>query len=236
MISTALKEKIVEYAQLQYPKEACGLLVVVKGRRRFYPCRNLAEAADDYFELDPENYAAAEEAGEVVAVIHSHPFNRPVASMADQIACNRSGLPWYIVNPVTREWGEAMPNNYKPPLVGREYCWGALDCWSCVRDWYAETWQLDLPDWPRPKRTEWDQAPRFEELYEAAGFREVNLKNLQVGDALLMSIGASKLNHIAVYIGDQYVLHHLTGRLSSRDLLGDWLLKCTGKVLRHESR
>jgi len=236
MINAALKEKILNYAQLQYPNEACGLLVVIKGRRRFWPCRNLAEAADDTFELNPEDYAAAEEAGEVIAVVHSHPFSRPVASMADQMACNRSGLPWYIVNPVTREWGEITPNDYKPPLIGREYCWGSLDCWSCVRDWYKEKWELDLPDWPRPKRSEWDEAPRFEELYEAAGFREVDLKKLQPGDALLMSIASKRLNHVAVYIGEQYVLHHMTGRLSSRDLLGDWLLKCTGKVLRHESR
>lgn len=236
MINAALKEKIIDYAQRQYPNEACGLLVVIKGRRRFWPCRNLAEAADDTFELDPEDYAAAEEAGEVVAVVHSHPFSRPVASMADQLACNRTGLPWYIVNPVTCEWGEITPNDYKPPLIGREYCWGSLDCWSCVRDWYKEEWGLDLPDWPRPKRSEWDEAPRFEELYEAAGFREVGLKNMQPGDALLMSIASKQLNHVAVYIGEQYVLHHMTGRLSSRDLLGEWLLKCTGKVLRHESR
>jgi cell wall-associated NlpC family hydrolase len=75
------------------------------------------------------------------------------------------------------------------------------------------------------------------ELYEQAGFREVSFKSMQRGDALLMSIGKTAgLNHVAVYMGDQYVLHHMTGRLSSRDLLGDWLLKCTGKVLRHESR
>jgi len=236
MISQALQDQIIEHAQLQYPKEACGLLVVVKGKRKFWPCKNLAETAQDYFELNPVDYAAAEEAGEIIAVVHSHPFTKPEPSMADQVACNRSGLPWYIVNPITKEWGEVKPNNYQPPLVGREYCWGALDCWSCVRDWYKQEWNLELPDWPRPKINDWNEAPLFEELYETAGFREISLKNLQPGDALLMSIVSKHLNHVAVYVGDQYVLHHMTGRLSSRDLLGDWLLKCTGKVLRHESR
>jgi len=237
MITDKIKAKIIEYAQLAYPREACGLLVVVKGRKKFWPCRNLADKPDDYFQLDPEDYAAAEDAGEIIAVIHSHPHTKPEPSMADQVACNRSGLPWFIVNPITQQWGEAMPNDYKPPLIGREYCWGSLDCWSCVRDWYKEEWDLDLPDWNRPSHDAWDESPWFMKMYEEAGFREVSFKSMQPGDALLMSIGKTGgLNHVAVYLGNQYVLHHMTGRLSSRDLLDHWLLKCTGKVLRHESR
>jgi cell wall-associated NlpC family hydrolase len=53
---------------------------------------------------------------------------------------------------------------------------------------------------------------------------------------MLMAIESSKLNHVGVYLGDGYVLHHLRGRLSSRDLLSEWLVKCTGRVLRHEER
>lgn len=236
IIKDAAKKAALAHAQEQFPREACGLLLVIKGKQKYWPCNNLAESANDYFQLDPKDYQEASDTGEIIAIIHSHPYTRPVASMADQVACNRSGLPWYIVNPNTFEWGKVLPNDYKPPLIGREYCWGSLDCWSCVRDWYKEEWDLDLPDWDRPSTTEWVEAPRFVELYEEAGFRQVSLKNLQMGDALLLSIGSAGLNHVGVYIGDGYLLHHQVNRLSSRDLLGGWLLKCVGKVLRHESR
>ena len=231
------KHDAQEHALAEAPREACGLVVIVKGRERYWPCKNLA-AEQDFFILDPEDFAAAEDAGEVTAVFHSHPKSPAQPSEADRMACEKSGLKWYICNPGSKVWSELEPEGYQAPLLGRHWVWGVSDCWTLVRDWYKEEMNLDLPDWERPlSAEEFRLAPMFESCFEEAGFKNLGLTKPEFGDAILMRLdGSPGLNHVGVYIGEQRILHHLTGRLSSRDVWGGYYQKNTGLIVRHRSR
>lgn len=234
------KTAAAEYAQANSGVEVCGLVVVQGRAHQFWPCNNLAAEPDQMFIIDPDDYAAAEDASDqVIAVFHSHPNSAPLPSPADLTACEASGLEWRIYAPHLDQWDGCTPTGYRAPLLGREWVWGVHDCWSLCRDWYEEELGITLRDWERPADPEQFLAdPMFDRCWADTGFRELEPdEELQRGDLILMSIRSAGLNHIALFLGDEYgrILHHMQRRLSCRELYGDWFLACTGRRIRYVS-
>ena len=230
------KDAALVHAKDQDPKEAVGLLLNVKGKQQYYPCQNLAITNHQEFILNPEDYVKADNLGEIIGIVHSHPITPPTPSQADRISCEHSNLPWYIVNPKTEQWADLKPEGYRPQLCGRPWVWGITDCWSLVRDWYKQEKNIELIDYERSMTPEeFLENPLFEKYAKNTGFRELaNDEALKKGDVLLMSILHPTLNHVAIFLGDM-VLHHLADRLSCKEPYSEWLLKCTGKRYRYAS-
>lgn len=238
------------HAVSEYPREACGLVVIVKGRERYWPCVNQASTPSEHFVLAPADYAAADDAGEITIIVHSHPDAPARPSEADRVACEASGLPWAIVSvaagenglPAAGEMVMIEPCGYRAPLVGRPFSHGVLDCWALCRDWYEHERGVVLLDPPRHDNW-WDDG--VSDLYcdaalHAAGFEIVwrngadALPELEPGDVLLMQVRSRNQvpNHAGIYLGDGLMLHHMPGRLSSRDVFGGYWLECLRKVAR----
>ena len=226
------KSLALEYALWNAPREACGLVLVRKGKEEFFPCRNIAEDAQNFI-LHPDDYASAEDRGDIVAVFHSHVEQSPKPSQADRVACEASGLPWYIVSVPGGEWDYLEPCGYKAPLIGREYSLGVLDCYTIIRDFYRQEFKIELPDFDRRGKF-WERGEQlYLEKYREAGFEKVFEANPRRGDIFLLQLFNNVVSHAAIYLGDGVILHHLEGRLSTREVYNGHYQKHTVATLRH---
>lgn len=233
-IEELIESQIYAHAEQQAPLEACGVVILLKGRLRYIPCTNQLNSPD-HFIISPLDYAAAEDLGEIVYIVHSHPKSLPEPSQTDLTSLELDTIPWIIVNPFLKTYTITNPSGYVQPLIGRSYLYGVVDCYSIVRDYYKTNFNIDLFNYPRYDLW-WEQGQDlYNERFPEQGFNVVTDGSMNVGDLLLMRVGASTENHAAIYIGNNRILHHPMNRLSSEEIYGGWWQKITSKVIRHKS-
>lgn len=249
-----IERLILEHMFSEYPMEACGLLLENGG---YFPCENV-KASGEEFKISGEQWADAETISPIAAVIHSHPDWAAVASEVDRVMCEATEIPWHIYSirsgpegPYFDGKATITPSGYKPPLVGRPFHYGTLDCLSVVLDYYQWELGIDLGVWDHGEDGWWDRGEdRYRDLLPLAGFVKLNGLpseiNLQEGDLVLMQIRSPVPNHAGIYLADGRlksqpelhptpgsILHHLYGYDSQREVYGGYWLKNTVSVWRY---
>lgn len=231
------------HAITEYPKESCGLIIVFKGREKYIPCRNAMMSPMEHFKITGEERAEAEDMGDVVAYVHSHPNMPARPSEADKVMCEASGLRSHIVHvsvedgavePTTGELVTLEPQGYEAPYTQRQFVHGVMDCYALVKDYYKRDLGIELPEYDRDDKW-WDRGQNlYLDNFAAAGC--VRVDDLQVGDIILMQVKSKVPNHAGVYLGDGLILHHVYNRLSSRDIYDGYWQEVTVMYLRHKER
>jgi proteasome lid subunit RPN8/RPN11 len=210
---------IVTHARACYPNECCGL-IIAKGNKQEAICgRNISDAPRHHFMLHPHDYASAEDAGEILAIYHSHCGQSPEPTKGDKTTAEKNDLPLITVG-LTRkpdgdwepeQWTTYKPCGWKHPLIGRPFVYGVLDCFTLLQDYYKEQLGIELPDLVYGGHW-WNHTNLFEEHLEEFGFMPV--KRPQEHDIIVMRLDGKYPNHVSIYIGDGMMLHHGPGHLS----------------------
>lgn len=229
-LSPSLLKKILVHSTHDFPREACGLIVTSHGRDAYVPCKNLAQT-NEHFVIDPADYAAAEDKGEITAIVHSHPTTAPSPSQADLIGIEKSGIPWIIVNPLSGAHTITKPSGYVAPLIGREFSHGIVDCLTLIQDYYASI-GIILPHSEREDEWWLKGQNLYLDLYESWGFTAVT--EPQKHDVVLIKMGSPVPNHGAIYLGENIILHHVMRRLSCREVFGGYWQRHATHYLRHK--
>ena len=120
-------QDFTEHTKIEYPKEACGFIIGVGKKERYFPANNIAENPEEHFIIDPISYADAEDTGSIIAICHSHPNEGCEPSEADKVSCEGTKKPWHILSwPGNRLYSWA-PSGYEAPIIGRQFSYGTLD-------------------------------------------------------------------------------------------------------------
>lgn len=228
-----------------YPKEACGVIVAGPRKPVVVVCRNSHSDPENQFLIAREDLDFVKaNFGSIVAIWHSHTDQSADPSEIDKSACEASGIPWFIVSVQKRdetfEFGGPVclhPTGYKAPYNGRPYAYGVFDCYSLVCDFYEREFGLNLNrDYERIDDWWITGHDFFSRNFEREGFVNLIGQEPKHGDVFVIQASSDVGSHVAIYLGDDRILHHCIGRLSSTDIYGGYWEKHTIKHLRHKSK
>ncbi|TXG77758.1 hypothetical protein E6Q11_02255 [Candidatus Dojkabacteria bacterium] len=122
------------------------------------------------------------------------------------------------------------------PLEGRPFNLGATDCFTLTRDFYKLNFDIDMPDFARPNDWEPEDDNLIEKLYPVAGFERLDVDENwppRPGDVLVCTVGGSLPNHLVVFLGQNEIIHHKIGMLSSKETMRPAWKRYTSYILRH---
>lgn len=244
---------IKQYILEQYPKEACafemkdGQVILLQ---------NHSADPNNEFLIHPSDYRQYYQ--DIRFIIHSHTRNHYPNTTIDPRAPSwydlhthfEAGLAGKIYHCDGENVSEPVIFNDDSriqPLIGRQFCHNANDCFTLTRDflhlYHVEHYDqlLDLDDVyetrfaraiPNVRRSpDWfiRGLPIFEDFMHYVGFRVVDI--LLPGDVLFTGTG-KRIEHCAIYLGHNEILHHLPGRLSEISSYTDVLkhVKVIGRV------
>ena len=110
----------------------CGFVIFAGCELEFINCENIADDPENFFEVSPDDFLSTGMKGNIVALVHSHPGGEPVLSPADFQMQQNTALDWWLVCN-----GEIHVFPWVPPLLGREFIHGKMDCYG----WRAESFR-----------------------------------------------------------------------------------------------
>lgn len=212
-----LYDEIYIHLQKELPRECCGIIAKKNEEIKYFPCNNLAKSNQDFI-LDPEDLVIIEDSDyEPIVIVHSHPYTNILPSETDRVSIEQTQLTWLIMDG-QKNVGIYNPTGYIPPLEGRVFHYGVIDCYTLIKDYYKLTFNIEISDFERYTENWWnDYGTNFEEYYTKEGFIPFDISSIKEHDLLVMCIGSPHPNHYGIYLGNSTMLHHAAGRLSCKE-------------------
>ncbi len=229
-----MKDKIKELCLQNLENEVCGLIL---DNKTVYPCRNTSSKSR--FSISEIDYLKASAKGEITGCYHSH-LNSEKPSFLDKINCKHHDIQFLIYCIKQDKFIELNPNDIKDTYFGRDFVFGKTDCFTLIRDFYLNELNIEIPDYFRDVNY-WKSGLIESKIKEFGKFKLIHEGKmsdtgfLKENDIIIFGGIAKHMKHLGVYVGNEVVLHHPTGRKSEFAQIDKKIKRITKGVLRHES-
>lgn len=232
MLNPDLIRQIQIHAELEYPRECCGFVL---NNSVVFGARNVSDRASPYsigenklaaeFDLPAEDWAKAEQQGEITCVYHSHCGDIEDDFSPDDIkAAKQLSLPFFLIH-VPKLTERYYDPRAIAPFEEREWHWAYQNCYTLLQDWYKAQLGIHLPDYYMSEPEEWHRAewsPFLSDLPKI-GFVKVEDGSLKRHDVILMrSEDSANPCHVGIMIDLErnWMLHHVGGARSRKSIYG----------------
>jgi len=120
-------------------------------------------------------------------------------------------------------------------LLGKPWVINEEDCFQIGRDFFKQNFDIDVPNLARPQHWDADRLDLIKQGFRKSGFELLSdaWDDLRPADVLAMAIGSSNANHLAIYVGDNELIHHRFGMNSCKETLRPFWRMSTLYILRH---
>ncbi len=122
-------------------------------------------------------------------------------------------------------------------FINMPYTDGDQDCYGLVRRYYLSEYGILLRNYARPIGFDHEGLDLIFDNFQKEGFESLKTfsqNSLEKGDGILLQIAGGKaVNHVGVYLGNGYFLHHLYGKLSEVSYFDPRWFARTAFVVRH---
>jgi len=224
-------DEIKEHFKKEYPREGCGVIGIVKGKKKWFPCENIAKEEEDFI-LSSSEYLEIKSKCDIFAIAHSHPDTTNDASEYDINCCNALGIPYYIFSYPDMKLNILQPKTKAYPLIGREYEFGVTDCFEAMRDYLLEQ-NIEIPPRIPFEDNWWENSLDYFTEENIKNWNHVKVETPQKNDVLIFQVRENVADHCGVYLGNDIFFHHAENRLSCREHLYPFWAQHIVGIYRH---
>ena len=110
------EKDIIDYSIKCMPNECCGLLTIVKNKKKFFECENKSKDKKNNFKISIEDWIRIEDQADIIGIVHSHTTGNAELSKNDKKNCIDLNYPYYIVSVEHKNYKVFYPKDLKKCL------------------------------------------------------------------------------------------------------------------------